>query len=287
MTRVVTEGGVRKQAPSRPVLDDAAGTQLLQSALSTPLMALARARQLLAGNLDHVEASYAHQAAAIVLRDGGDSAAALREVRAALKATLKSKDRGREADVRATLGTTLVTSGRARAGLAELDLAAQQARGAPLARIRLRRAYALTLLGRYDDALADLRGGLVVVRRLGDVLWQARILNNRSVLHLTMGNLGKADDDAREAEELFEGIGQALESAQACHNRGIVAARSGDIPAALRLLERAGQRYDELGVLEPDLVIDRGQALLAAGLAAEAVDTAATALRDDRRQPVR
>ena len=116
MTRVVTEGGVRKRAPSRPVLDDAAGTQLLQSALSTPLMALARARQLLAGNLDHAEASYAHQAAAIVLRDGGDSVAALKEVRAALKAAIRSEDRGREADVRATLGITLVTSGRARAG---------------------------------------------------------------------------------------------------------------------------------------------------------------------------
>lgn len=286
MANVATKGFPQQRSPA-PVLDDAAGSVLLQTALAAPATALARARGLLDGRPHLSDASYAHQAAGIVLRDSGDAPGALRELRAGLRAAKRVGSHEREADVRATMGGTLVMAGRAREGLAELDLAARHARGAPLARIQLRRAHVLNVLGRHDEALDDLRKALAVVRQSGDVLWQARILSNRSLVHLTLGALGKADDDARAAELLFDQLGQALESAQAGHNRGIVAARRGDIPAALRLLDRAALRYADLGVLEPDLVIDTGQALLAAGLATEAVDAAATALNDGRRQPVK
>ena len=284
---MVTTGLTDGNSAPVPVLDDASGAELLQTALAAPATALSRARRLLAHRPHRSDASYAHQAAGIVLRDGGDAPAALRELRAALRAARQAGSQEREADVRATLGATLVMAGRAREGLAELDLAVQHAHGVPLARIRLRRAHVMNVLGRHDEALEDLRKALAVVRQSGDVLWQARVLANRSLVHLTLGALGKADDDAGAAELLFDQLGQTLASAQAVHNRGIVAARRGDIPAALRLLDRAAQRYADLGVLEPDLVIDTGQALLAAGLATEAVDAAAAALRDGRRQPVK
>lgn len=285
MANVATNGFPRR-SPA-PVLDDAAGAALLQTALAAPATALTRARGLLDGRPHPSDASYAHQAAGIVLRESGDAPGALRELRAGLRAAKRVGSREREADVRATLGVALVMAGRAREGLAELDLAASHAQDAPLARIQLRRAHALNVLGRHEEALDDLRKSLAVVRLCGDVQWQARILANRSLVHLTVGALGKADDDARAAELLFDQLGQELESAMAGHNRGIVAAQRGDIPAALRLLDRAAQRYSDLGVLEPDLVIDTGHALLAAGLAAAAVDAAAAALRDGRRQPVK
>lgn len=266
-------------------MDDATGADLLNNALAAPTAALAHARALLDGRPSPADASYAHQAAAIVLRDRGDVPTALRELRAALRCARQVSGREREADVRATLGLTLVLAGRPRDGLAELDVAADQARGAPLARIRVRRANALGTLGRHDEALEDLRRALVVVRRSGDRLWQARILSNRSFVHVLVGALSRAAEDAAAAERLYDDLGQPLASAQARHNAGIVAALSGDFPAALQAFERARQRYAAMGVVEPDLVIDTGHAMLAAGLAAEAVEDAAAALAGQRRQP--
>ena len=62
------------------------------------------------------------------------------------------------------------------------------------------------------------------------------------------------------------------------HNRALVALARGDLPQALAYFDEAEKRYDELGETNPDLAIDRGHALLAAGLAAEAVREADTAL---------
>src|SRR5207253_1675267 len=45
----------------------------------------------------------------------------------------------------------------------------------------------------------------------------------------------------------------------------------GDLPAALRYLDEAGRRFAAVGVVWPDLAIDRCGVLLAAGLAAEAL----------------
>jgi len=260
---------------------------LLPLAHSTPARALAEARDVLRSRPDDLSASYAHQAAGIVLRDSGDLPAALRELRAGIRSARRTAIPAREADVRATLGATLVMAGRTRQGLAELDSAADQARGGPLARIRLRRAHVLCLVGRYRDALVDLQRALAAARREGDLLWQARILNNRCLVHIAVGALTKADADAAAAARLFDQIGQALESVQASHNSAIVASRRGDLPAALRLFDRADRRYRALDVFEPELIIDRGQALLAAGLTAEALEAAERALADGRLQPVR
>ena len=279
--------GVRSRTSvTRARLDAAAGAALLQSALATPAKALARADVLLERDPDDWAISYAQQAAGIVLRDGGDTRAALLRLRSGLRAAERTGDVGRAADVRATLGATLVMAGRTTPGLAELDRASVTERGVALARIRLRRAHALTLLGRHEESLADLRLALTAARGGADTLWQARILLNRSLVHLRVGALAKADQDAGDAATLFDRLGQSFESALAGHNRGVAAARAGDIPRALRLFEVARARYTELGVLEPDLVIDTGHALLAAGLTSEAVDAAAAALRDERRQPV-
>ena len=286
MAAVGTESTQSKLTRSERVLDAAAGAYLLQGALATPAEALTTARRLLKGRPDPSDTSYAHQAIAIVLREGGDTAAALRELRTALRAARQIVSGEREADVRATLGLTLVLAGRARAGLAELDIAVRQARGAPLARVRLRRANALGMLGRHDEALEDLRRALVLARRSGDLLWQARILKTRGFVHLLVGSLGQASVDTAAAERLYDELGERLESARACHNRGIIAARGGDIPKALSLLEVARRRYDDIGHVEPELVIDTGHALLVAGLAAEAVDAAADALASGRRQAI-
>src|ERR1700753_85528 len=83
--------------------------------------ALPAARSLLAARPSPRDASIAHQAAAIVLRDFGDVTAAIREVRLAARLARVAADPEREADVLTSLGTALVMAGRTRAGLAALD----------------------------------------------------------------------------------------------------------------------------------------------------------------------
>lgn len=275
----------RSASSPRVEADDVAG--LLPLALSTPAAALARARQVLSSDVDELSASYAHQAAGIVLRDRGELPAALRELRTAIRSARRTGSPEREADVRATLGAALVMAGRTQEGLAQLDAAADSAHGVLLAKIRLRRAHVLYLIGRFEQAQLDLQRGLAMVRRTGDTLWQARILNNRCLVHLATGALGRAAADAGAAQGLFERLGQGLEAVQACHNRAIVATRRGDLPGALRLLDLAESRYRALGVSEPDVIIDRGQVLLAAGLASEAVTAADEALAHQSLQPVK
>ena len=73
-------GGARAAASGTRDVDE-----LLPLALSRPMQALARARAVLAGQPGPYDASVAHQAAAIVLREFGDVEAAVRELREAMR----------------------------------------------------------------------------------------------------------------------------------------------------------------------------------------------------------
>src|SRR5260370_19785903 len=96
---------------------------LLRLALSHPREALARAREVLTRRPGAYEASVAHQAAGIVLRDIGDVNAGVRELRAALRLARRTGSAEREADVLATLGLALAYAGRTADGLAAFDSA--------------------------------------------------------------------------------------------------------------------------------------------------------------------
>ena len=194
--------------------------ELLPLALSRPREALARARAVLAGRPTPYEASVAHQAAGIVLREFGDLEAGLRELRRALRLARGTRSPEREADVLATLGVGLIYAGRTAAGLAAFDQALRQASGALAGRILVRRGIAMYPLGRYSAALADLRQAVTVLRRADDPLWTARALNARAVMYLTLGSPSRADSDFGAAEELFARTGQELESVYMMHNRG-------------------------------------------------------------------
>ena len=91
-------------------LDDAA--DLLALALSLPGEALERALRLVTLRPDDIAASYAHQAAGIVLRDRGELAPSLRHLAASLRYANSSADKQRIVDVQATLGATEVAAGR-------------------------------------------------------------------------------------------------------------------------------------------------------------------------------
>jgi tetratricopeptide (TPR) repeat protein len=136
---------------------------------------------VLAGRPGPHEASVAHQAAGIVLRDFGDVEAAIGEFRQALRLARRAGSVEREVEVLASLGAALVYAGRTAAGLATFDQAVQRSTGVLAARVRVRRAIVLVTLGRYQAALEDLRPAVIVLRRADDSLYTARALNARAV----------------------------------------------------------------------------------------------------------
>jgi tetratricopeptide (TPR) repeat protein len=252
--------------------------ELLPLALSRPKEALARARAVLAGEPDPHDASVAHQAVGIVLRDFGDVEVAIRELRTSVRLARGAGLRQREADVLATLGAALVFAGRTRSGLVALDAAARQASGVLAGRVLMRRASALWTLGRHQEALDALRPAVTMLRRADDTVWEARALTARAFVHLALGSVERATVDIDRTERLFAAAGQDFESAVARHNRGVIAFRSGDLPAALAYLDEAADRYDLLGAPVPDLSIDRCAVLLAAGLPRDALRQADRAI---------
>jgi tetratricopeptide (TPR) repeat protein len=261
----------------RPGPDDA--DDLLLLTLSRPREALARARRILAARPGPYEASVAHQAAGIVLRDIGDVNAGVRELRAALRLA-RHPGVEREADVLASLGIALVHAGRTAGGLAALDRAVQLSAGPLAGRVLYRRGNVLWTLGRYPAALDDFRRAIGVLQPTGDLVWTARALSGRGLVYLAIGSPGRADADFVAAGHLFAETGQELEEADTLLNRGGAAFRSGDLPAALSFLDEAASRYLLLNVPTPYLSHDRCDVLLAAGLASDALAEADSAIRD-------
>jgi hypothetical protein len=253
---------------------------LLPLALSRPREALARARAVLAGRPGPDEASVAHQAAAIALRELGDTQAAVREARTALRLARRTGSAEREVDVLSSLGVALVYAGRTAAGLAAFDQAVRRSTGAIAARVLVRRGVVLRTLGRYPAALEDLQHAVAVLRRAGDLLWTARALNNRGLVYLDMGSTSRADADFASSGRLVSELGQELAAAYAGHNRAVAAFASGDLPAALAFLDAATVSFRRLNVPTAPLRFDRCAVLLAAGLVADALAEADSSLRD-------
>ena len=233
---------------------------------------------MLAGQPSAYDASLAHHAIGIVLREHGDLPGAIVELRKGARLARASGQREREVDVEATLGTALAWAGRSQQGLAVLDRAVAASHGGSAGRVLMRRATILKHLGRFHEAHQDLSRALPYFRRAGDTVWEARSLTWRAEVFLGLGLPGRAGADFARAEELLATSGQELEYAKARGNRGLAALTRGDLPEALAYFDEAGRRCEALGETYPELAIDRCSALLTAGLAAEAAAEAETAL---------
>lgn len=253
---------------------------LVALATSRPWAALTRARAVLAGRPDAHDASVAHQAAGIVLRDFGDVEAGVRELRQALRQARRTGSAERETDVLAGLGVALVFAGRTAAGLAAFEAAVRRSSGVLAARVLYRRAIVFHALGRFPAALEDARHAVIVLRRAGDLLWTARALNVRANAYLRLGSTSRADADYVSAIRLYSEIGQELEALAPMLNRALVAFASGDLPATLTYLDAATVSYQRLKVPAMPLRVDRCAVLLAAGLVGDALAEAEAALGD-------
>lgn len=226
----------------------------------------------------------AHQAAGIALRDLGHTEDGLAELRRALRSARASGETQRQADVEASLGLTMALAGSIARGVAHLDNAALAARGVLAGRVLMRRADALSLLGRRDQVLSDLNQVVAILHRHKDFLWEARARSHRGLILLEMGQTRRADADFVSAEQQYKLAGQEWEYATARHNRGLVAAASGHVPEALEFLAEAVQCYARLGTPMLEVAIDRCAVLLSAGLAADAWAETDTTVRRSGRE---
>ncbi|WP_254406577.1 CHAT domain-containing protein [Streptomyces sp. AC627_RSS907] len=241
---------------------------------ASPNEALARAEELLGADPSPLHASIAHQVIGIWQRDFGDTRRALAHLRRARDLAARADSAEREADVLATLGVALVHSGRTREGLAAFERGVARGTGHTRARVLYRRAYVWWVLGRHGEALEDVRRAIPVLRQADDVIWTARALTLRATVHLALGAVERADADFTAAEALWDTTGQEHDKADAVESRGLAAFRSGDVPAALRLLDEAEERYAKLDTPTFMLTIRRCEVLMAAGLATEALTEA-------------
>ncbi|MFI9468188.1 CHAT domain-containing protein [Streptomyces sp. NPDC052492] len=247
---------------------------------AAPGEARTKAEAVLRHRPEPLHASVAHQVIGIWQRDFGDMRLALRHLRRARDWAARAGSADREADVLATLGVALVHSGRTRQGLDALRRGVRRGTGHTRARVLFRRAYSWWVLGHHKEALEDVRRAVPVLRQAGDVIWTARALTLRATVHLALGAVERADADFASAEDLWAVTDQEHDKADAVESRGLAAFRSGDVPAALRLLDEAEERYAKLGTPTFMLSIRRCEVLMAAGLAAEALAEADAAIAE-------
>ncbi|MEV5000649.1 CHAT domain-containing protein [Nocardioides sp. LML1-1-1.1] len=244
---------------------------LLALAIEDPAAARRRAQAVLDAEGDPCLRSYAHQCLGIVLRHAGATAEAIAQLRQGVVAAVECGDPGREQDVRATLGGSLAFAGDFRAGLAELDRALHDARGAPAARIRMRKGGVLAVLGRYDDAVAVLREAMRALPP-DDHLWVGRTRVWLGFVELRRGRIDVARTETAAAAAELAAAGAVVERIAALENLAEIAVVSGAVVDALRLYERARADYRAAGVPPRfDLVALSASASLAAGLPDEAV----------------
>ncbi|TWP47501.1 CHAT domain-containing protein [Lentzea tibetensis] len=250
---------------------------------TSPRLALARADAAAVSSPD--EASAAHRAASLALRELGDLASAQRRGRLAVR--VASAGSVAEAEARMSLAFVLLERGQVAAALRSADAAAVGLRGAQAARLQSQRALILQRAGRLDEALSAFGVAVRALRRSGDALWEARALNNRGLLHAYRGSLSLASADLERARSLHLGLGYGKFAADVSWNLGFVAARRGDAPAALSLFGSAEAELRAHGAVHPALLVDHAEVLLSVGLVGEARELVSRAVADMRASGAR
>jgi tetratricopeptide (TPR) repeat protein len=229
-------------------------------------------------------ASTAERAWGHALLHKGDLAGAVRHLSRAAAWGTRAGSPQLTAEARHKLAFAVLQRGRPQAALREIDAALPALRGAPAARARAQRAIVLHVMGRLDESLAEYDAALRVLRREADRLGVQRMLINRALVHCDRHAFAAAERDLTEAERLARELGRPLTIGLIANHLGLMESLRGDVPAALRHLDRAeriiGARGAQLGTLHQD----RAELLLSVGLTAEAKAAAARAVETYGRE---
>lgn len=228
----------------------------------------------------HDQRAALHEVLASAALELDQPGVALHHARVALRAARRdpSATPERLAELRVLHVRTLVFAGRLATALHEADDALPLVHGAVRGRLLVQRTFVLYKLGRLPEALAAVNAGLAL---LIDPVERAKALNNRGVLQLYVGGFAAGLDDFEAAERIYRAEGLTVGAADAAHSRGLMLARLGRVPEALRAFLRSEAELRALAVPTDLYALAAGQVLLAANLVdevAEAVGPAVTSL---------
>jgi tetratricopeptide (TPR) repeat protein len=205
---------------------------------------------------------------------------ALDHLYAAVEAAEKASDANLAAEARVSLAGVMMLAGNGEQALSTLSDAV--GRGATRVLVESQRAVVLSMLGRYEEALAAYQPVILGFRRLEDKVLEGRALNNRGLLHVYLGHFAQAEADLARAEKLLLEVGNFARAATYRQNLAFAAARKGDLPTALALFEETEARLRELGVQPEARALGRATALHAAGLTLDARKVAEEAVSQFR-----
>jgi tetratricopeptide (TPR) repeat protein len=214
-----------------------------------------------------------------------DPDAALRHLRAAIRAGRRAGAADLMAEARLRLAFVLVVRGHGRQALREVEsVLAGIGDGVARARAQAQRAVILNQLGRLDEALPDYHAALSVLRRADDHVWMQRVLSNRAVLYGYRHQFAAAEADLLEAAQLCVQLELDLSLGFVHENLGWINALRGDAPAALHYLDLAERSLRAQGAPVGELLTDRSQLLLSVLLISEAMQAAEEAVREFGQQ---
>ena len=270
-----------RQAPADGALRLARALELFEAVDVDPAAAGAGARELLAQ-------SDADEAATVAMRVLGqslrfrDDTAAVAETRRAVSTAERLGLPLRAAQARTSLLVMLSHQGHTRDALRVAALAEAALQGPEtqldLAQLRVNQGLVLQRLGRSADALACYSAAEPVLVAHGDVRWEVLMLSLRGTMLAYQGKHEEAAADLRRAIALGESAGMTNVGFNLHLNYGFVLLRAGRIPEALQEITRALRAGEQIGNRLESAYADRADALLTAGLAAEALENAERAI---------
>jgi tetratricopeptide (TPR) repeat protein len=200
-----------------------------------------------------------------------------RRLREGVAAAGQAADEELRSSIRTSLAVTLLELGDTSGALQQLAEALPHARPDNRGRALTQRAFIWYTLGRYDKSLEDAGSAQPLLADADDRLGLARLLINRGICHLAMGELPAAESDLTRSRQIAAELKQDLIVAACDQNLGCLFAAQQRLPEALQSLNRARADYARLG--SPGRVMaaldaDLAGTLLAAGLHGEAVEAA-------------
>ncbi|GAA2329333.1 CHAT domain-containing protein [Saccharopolyspora halophila] len=241
-----------------------------ERACAEPVAALEEAERILAtvGRDDELRVLARH-VAALACAELGRAEQAHRHARFGLARAVCNDWMGWAAQLRLTLAWIELERGATSASRVQLDEADPHLDAGGRARARCLRGLLHVQTGHHRQAHEHLTTALDDLRVDGDRRWTANALLGRGLAALYLNRPAEAEADLAAAERVFAADGKRLRAAGCRHNRGCVAFRAGDLPRALRLFEQAVAIGLDEAVL-PEAMVDRGEALAAAGLTEQA-----------------
>lgn len=222
-------------------------------------------------------------AAGVAAQQLGDIDDAIDQYRRSIRMSRPAGAPDVAARARASLAGSMLVRGRPTAALREVDLALTDLSGVDSARALTQRAAILQLVGRPDDALADLRRAIPVLRQADDADWAAGALSNRSVLHIARRAFAAAEADLQLAGRLAGEHDLTLWSAYIEQNLGWLDSNRGEMVSALGHFAVAEQLFGKVGTGTGALSVDRAELLLSLRLIDEARSAAESAVEVQRR----